>query len=1087
MSRIDPGFGLLFFEELISQDTLAAKGSGAAESAYTEAGPIPGHPEPRTEGTRWRPQILQAQSVGLIVRTARGGYPGISGAAGLYRLSTQTSALDLRGWCEPNLVTGWTAPDDGWGGSSAWIAFAAAVVAETGVVIVTAVDGSRNALTWSWNPRTGTITTLYDWAAGALDGLTLPIGMAYDRDAGRLLLWSGFGSSGDNDQTAYYSTDGGTTWALYSRGFTDGFSSGAWTTTGQYQVAPGDDLDWCMVAVEKVNQAAVQLVLHRASSDRGVTWDIVTDAGLLSRPGQLLRGPAGFAYVHVGFSDNNLKVKLTANARVAFTTEVVIDDSQDFSACWACADDDGMLYAFARGTAADTKIAQILAYRSADGGLTWDQYGWAVLDGEDATHYFEPWQAVASCGQVHLIGTSVGSSSVNATVQILTLGGWCQVAHGAGVSGFARDGTQRFGWGPYVGARSHSNAFTGFFAPWSQPANQGWNVTDNTGTADLTTSDPSLELTTAPGQAQTYDRDATGTNATYMAVLVQLRARADSSTLADIGTGSAPGLFVRPSLEKNATYRYGPFIDIGSDGMQLRDGSTIRATLLDNATLSDGTHFDVNAYFEVRMNLTKGRATCWVRQPVTSTTETRWADNQVVTNDTGTQDDHLSWGAAVLAHGHFRQVAFTCGGDWQYGIDTLSEITLDPSDGVRGHQFGHPLPGYGAAYPVPDGTATTEDLALIRATGGPTFQGELVDLPAGHTYPIEALYPATSPRPLRGWKATGTTATRLVWDQGANKDAWWGGAVGLAVLRASPAQWVLQRSPDGITWTTLGTLDLTVGSGLKWIRVGRTVSPDTATATIASFIREGMYVGGHFDCDGKIRKIARISAGFWSSAAVQQVRIELEGVDGTEASSGTAGALVAPGGILVAYPSVDLPTRFLRLTVASGQATPDVYRAGIAGIGRIVGVGGQPGWGWSRATSFARSYSTASDGVPSARELGAPSSLLGYSWEDGALLGKMRLLSQVPDYVAASGGAPIGTVEDHGLSLAEWAEHKMRSGQIPTVVLPFLPGTTSTILDPSLFVYGRLAGEMAVTGMLGTEGQTEIVLSGPLSFQEIRG
>ncbi len=52
-----PTMGLGLVETRCNPSTLAAVGVGATDSAYTEAGPIPGHPIPSDAASRWRPMI----------------------------------------------------------------------------------------------------------------------------------------------------------------------------------------------------------------------------------------------------------------------------------------------------------------------------------------------------------------------------------------------------------------------------------------------------------------------------------------------------------------------------------------------------------------------------------------------------------------------------------------------------------------------------------------------------------------------------------------------------------------------------------------------------------------------------------------------------------------------------------------------------------------------------------------------------------------------------------------------------------------------------------------------------------------------
>ena len=70
MARISPTILVGLPEPTATVDELVATGAGADESAYTEAGPVPGHPEP-TSGSAYRPAISGAQSADLRTQIGR--------------------------------------------------------------------------------------------------------------------------------------------------------------------------------------------------------------------------------------------------------------------------------------------------------------------------------------------------------------------------------------------------------------------------------------------------------------------------------------------------------------------------------------------------------------------------------------------------------------------------------------------------------------------------------------------------------------------------------------------------------------------------------------------------------------------------------------------------------------------------------------------------------------------------------------------------------------------------------------------------------------------------------------------------------
>jgi hypothetical protein len=1084
-SQLPPGFGLAIIDTRLSSDTIAAKGVGVLQSAYTESGPIPGHPSTlNAVPTSWRPQVSQAQSASIASYTIRGGYPGRDGASVLMN-EGGGSQNAYRGWDEPVTVTDWSAPGTAWGPSTAWTSYAAAVIEETGVIVVTGCDGSANAQTWSYNPRSGAWTDLYDWDAGALDGLRTPLGMAYDRDRGRLLLWSGRASPiSTTAQLAYYSDDGGTTWALYSRGFAPGQTGVA---NGAWRVVPHSSGDWLCMLLTDLDGTGTST--HLASSDRGVSWELVTsDSGGAPSDGTAafpVLGPAGFVIAYIDSSAGDIVCKVIASARASINDapQIVIDSTRDYSTCWACVDADGIVYVYALGTSAASLRDQCWAWRSLDGGTTWEQYTWGLWNMTSNTRYPQVYACLPSSGHVHLVHTQIGDTDTDFTLQTTALGGWSNVATGPGTDEYKR--TSRIAWGHHTSGGL--DAWGALWLPWAFPENLQWTRSTGTGTRTFGVSfgTAGLELTTTAGQGEVYF-NGTSTNADYCCGQAILQVGSTgSATLATIGTANT-GVHVRPALRDIGVYGYAPFIDFGSDGIQVRDGATIRASVSIDCTAQP---------VYVRWHLTKGSFWLWYKLNNSASWVILASGVTVTDAGAGTAtDDRLIWGQETTAVGHavWRMVAGSVSADLQYSVDGLAELGGTSATAVLGHQFGRPLPGAGTAYPFPDGTATTsEDLSLLSASGGPTYVGESVSLPVAYTYAVGHVHPTESPSPSLPWRATGTSEVRLVWDQGTNGESWYGGAMALVALQGDWRTAVLQRDNGAGGTEDLGTLDKGWGS-ILYTRTGRTIVPRTGTATIDRYLEEGELVGGYvvMNTAGSdvARRITRQSAGYWSTSAVQQVVIELEGIDASETSAGS-GQIVHHSGVLVVYPATNTPRRYVIAKITSAQTVPGgVYSAGILAPARIVGVGADPSWQWSREIRLARRVTRGPSGVPQVLQTGRPRQIMSYSWPDGIDLRTIRRLSTPAPWISGVPPAsPIGSAEDAWSSPARLIADQLRSGEVPCVVIPRLPQITgTTITDQTLYTYGvAMVDGVTVSGRLGTEGLDEIVTATGLTVEGV--
>jgi hypothetical protein len=1087
-TRRDPGFGLVIIDDRISPDTLVVRGAGAQESAYTEDGPEPGHPENTDATSRWRPHVVGAQSVSLTARTLRGGYPGRDGASICYRLATDTDNADYRGWSEPNLLANITAPTAGWGAAAAWESVTCAVHPDTGLIVVTAVSLADAAQTWTYNPRTEAWADGFAWP----DGLKSPIGMAWDPVSRRFLLWSGPG--GESDDYGFQSSDNGTTWTPYTR-FAFENDTVQNQTTGVTRFATQLNNDWLAIWVVSPNGATGDST-QWASSDQGVTWDLIF-AGAANDAQNTLFPVAtkdgGYLVLGLDTTGRPKAWKLPSPrtpidevTAIALTSDSTIDADN----IWAVVDDDGTVYVWTAGvrTPSANRGGEFRFYRSTDHGVSWELYRFEHMSFLSVTSIAPAWHAgVASGGQCHFVGTITDSSphaDLDGTIHLASFGGWGQLEQGIGGAGNPRERRGRFGFGRFDA--DSAEAAGKVWVPYETPVNMGW-IHVGAGTRDLDPSEAAcIELTcTALGQDASHTSatpNAAAASGVCMAIQYIVKAASDQGNLATIPAGGR-GINVQGILSDGAASWIGTVV-CGKDGIRVENAA---GTSLGTAAVT------MTEWTTIRVSIYEARISVWYRQRGTGTTWTQVVLEATLTAGVLTDSD-IEWGlfpgvaGTEAAHGFVRMVGFTTRADWRVGLEA-NDIEQNAETEILGLMFGHTAPGTGAAYPIPDLTTTSEDLGHIRASGGPTYFGELVTLPEAYAYPVTAVHPDTSPSPRVQWRSTGLAETELVYDLGEN--VFLGGALALAVINATPRSFELSIDDGAGGWSVVGTLDKG-WSSINYTLSGRTIVPRSGTAVISRYIHENELVGGYATIQpfgvgaNSGRRITRNSAGYWTTDAnVQRVKIEVEGLDGTEPASG-AGDIVAPSGVLVAYPSTDAIRQLVRVRIASAISPDERYEAGIIAVGRVMAAGAQPSWEWQRLTEFSREVTRRADGSAQIRRTGPPRRSLRYSWDPVTLL-DLRVTANSPDYVGASGGVAIGTSEDVSTSLVGAVVEQLRSGEVPAIVIPKLPATTSTITDPTLWMYGVVTSDgWDVSGVVGEEGTNEVVrMGGGFTFEEI--
>lgn len=1079
--RVDPTglFGLCVFGTPASAVTDI--GGGTRDSSFTEDGPIPGTPVAVDASTSWRPAISGAQSIALEVVSVRGGFAGLAGARIVYRLAADTSPRDYRGWNEGNFPSNWSAPSSGWGAAATYGLPAAAALPSGRIAVIAPDASATNAgQSWTYDPRTEVWADGFDWSTGA--GVGLPVALAYDPGTGRLIAWAGAGDAGDPSTIAYASTDEGDTWVLYSRGMYP--VTVATTDRVRIAVDPGG-ADWLgMLGAE-----------HVASSDRGVTFrSVATLTAAASGTAYVpVRTNTGWAIVYIRTSDLAPCVRLLAGPGSSFdgATEIVVAPNPlsptPAGDIVACVDEDGAFYVLARGTVGEATRHIVTLYRSLDGGITWAAYSWAISLGSDS-RILALQDLVPSCGALHLLFSQNGGAAgdVAGTVAMVSLGGWSQIEAGLGLFFTAAgDPTARVTYGVYEGAVDAGR----FWFPFAAPEAMGWSRPAGTGTRDFDTVIPGMRITTTGGTTERYTY--LPNVGEYTCGEAALRTIAGTSAdLATLGTAGG-GVGIQPELGDGAVL-YAPEIDIGTDGIQVRDGSTIRATVAVDTTA---------AIVHVRWMLRPGAVTVWYRQKGVDRPEVwhRIANDVAVTSSGATALSGVAWGHGTLQDGDavWQFVGVAASGEFLSGIDSAADASLTSADGVRGLRWGRAIPGAGTrGYPLPEATDTTEDLGYIAATGGPSPAGTLseVSLPVAYEYPIEALDPEVSPSPSAPWRAASDATQTIVYDLGA--PVWNGGAVALVILRATTPEVAVEFDNGSTGWAAATTVSMALVATWNYTLTGRVAVPRTGTDVLDRYVGPGELVGAwalvSTSGGAKYRRIVANSGGYWTlDPTKQQIRItfaaegEDGGIDGTEDASGT-GTLYHHSAVHVAYPAADTARRYVRITVAAvtGGGVPS---AGILAAARVIAVGAEPDWAWTRTMSFARTLSRDGADQPAIRRRGPPRWTWAYPWTGGIALGRLRREDAVDETVAVSGGVAIGTMEDATYTWLGVLEHDLRSGEVPVVALAALPDDDATITDPSLYLYGLMVAEaVTVTGVVGDEGVDEVVrLDGPV-IEEVR-
>lgn len=1084
-----PGPGLCVFTTA-SFPTLAPYGGGTFQSVYTEAGPGPGEAVVSDTASRWQLGISGEQSADLVAFSVRGGFAGRRDDAArvILRREEDDAVTGLRGWCEPNLPVNWQVPASAWGAGSSWARTPCMAVLPNGKIVVTAPfeATATDGQTWIYDPRTETWTDGADWSAAGQPGLERSVASAYDAATGRLLLWSGSGDVGEVTTRAYASTDEGATWTLYSRGMYPVLVSNV-----EIRFAPDPGAgEWLGIIWDQ------QVV----SSDHGVSWRTV---GTLTGAGSAaayipLRTATGWLVLWIDETSFLPMVARIASASAPAENVAPLEfgdvETDDMV---ACTDADGIVYVVARGRAFNNERHILTLYRSLDGGSTWGKYLWSPTTSDDSTHY-RLVDLVASCGQLHMLVTSAMSSGdTEGTWALVSLGGWSSVEAGSGASAAAgSDPLGRSAPGQYNGGATHVGK-TWF--PIDFPGSSGWATIASTGTLSLDSSGayPGMRMVCIAGQEELYAYSPAVASLGFVNGEAIVFADA-GPTLASI-TGTDIGWHLRPVLgNAGGTVRYRPVIDVCHDGIRVRDitaGTTLATASVDLST--SPTH--------IKWMLSPGKVSVWYRRegidPISLWSEV-CVDAAISTSGT-TTDAGVQWGCASGAGCSLvvRMVSTAGGAEWLAGIDGNNDVGKTSADGLRGLRWGKAVPSASAGgYPVPDASDASEGegLGYLAATGGPTGIGPAsrVDLPVAYRYPVSAIDPEQSSSPRARWVADADETASFVFDEG--DPVWRGAGLAIVALNATTRAVSLQLDNGAGGWETASVLDMALLPEWLYTLVGRSAICRTGSDVGERYIAQDELTGAWANVSAGggtvFRRVVGNSGGYLTDDATRQQVVvtfaaegEEGGVDGTEDVSGE-GILYHHSAVRVVYPATQTPRRYARLVVANCDTDDGLGRpaAGILRLGRVIGFGAEADWTWTRSLEFSVTKTRRPDGTPVVRRDGPPRQVWSYPWTGGIALGKLRRTTANADSIVATGGVPLGTVEDAWLAWWGVIAGDLRSGEVPCVFFPALPSNDTTTTDPTMYVYGLLAADsISVTSVVGDEGIDEIVRMDSPTIEQI--
>lgn len=862
---------------------------------------------------------------------------------------------------------------------------------------------------------------------------------------------------------AWLSTDDGATWVLQTNACLPAYIDTTTTTVRRLRAAYYGGQVLLVLAV-RVSAATVPDTLWQyASIDDGMSFTLVeavagTDAASVHTGGahDVFAIPdVGFGVVYCGSSRSawgSTSETLSKRIGSAYTRLTDVDPvevgllapastlsfgnqlSDDTELC-ASVDDDGQVYAFAPNSGNSSRVRPA---RSTD-GATWSVLGQALnlvhsLDyaGERPASMTCAWYAGA-CHVVHAVdstttydaqlGDAVLAGYTSATLPMLPA-----VQSGGDYSA-----------GSYM-----------TWAPYWDPSTLGWTTT-TIGVPTTTLTGGAMQISAGVAEVRTYThtRSTALTAGHTVQALLEVDCDSGTATHATLVAASATSTY---KLRVRVTTTQVVVLDVVS-------GATLMTY---NRTAAEYVH--VRAWLSNQGGT--GAATVWVDEvdgPYGILREYTRIVSNVGMTDAGVTvaEQSVSIGQTAQGVSNWRYCAT------QYSSQMTSPHGLAIPTGLNGRDY--------------SGRALTLSQGLrVRAVGGPSAIADTWTIAPRYGHGIAAL---ASTSPSVTWRSTDTLSSQVfVWETSTtvgDVSPLMGplGALYLAGTNFRTAT-VEGRNAFGV-WVSIGTWDASAGqTGLRWSRRGNMVYPAAGASSGTYWYPHGTLDGARFTFDtatGPVRAIQYQAEGAWTDQLTKRARMTLFGDVSAVGTTGTAGAVLATGGLLVW--NNDPQYSAFRLTIPVQPVAEAYYEIGVMVLGHLAVFGRRYSWGRTLTSEPNVELRTGANGRRTSQVAGPTRRAVEFGWTDAADQSAFGVdqTTSTPDFFYADSSATLNpaAAKMDGPALMRGIVEHLEGPSTPVVYVAHLPrvalNSTQMIVHPDLHLYGRIVSEVSVETVQGKE------------------
>jgi hypothetical protein len=882
---------------------------------------------------------------------------------------------------------------------------------------------------------------------------------------------------------AYLSEDDGATWALQASACLPAYVDTTTTTVRRLRAAYYGGQVLLVLAV-RVSAATVPDTLWQyASVDDGVSFALVeavsgADADSVHTGGAhdvVALPDVGFGVVYCGSSRNQwgansetlskrlgsaysrwtditpVEVGLLAPAMTLSLGNQLSDDTE----LCASVDDDGQVYALAPNS---VNASRVRPARSSD-GQTWTVLGQALnlvhsLDfgGERPASMTCAWYA----GALHVIHSVDATTTYDAQLGDSVLSGY--TAATLPMLPAVQDGGD-------FSAGSYST-----WVPFWDPTALGWTAT-TIGAPTTTLTGGAMQISAGLAEVRTY----THTRSTALTAAHTVQGLWEVDT--DSGTATETILTAHSS-----TSSYRLRVRVTTTTVVAYDDVSGALLMTYSRTAAEWVHIRAWA-----SNLgATGRCTVWVDEvdgPYgISRGYVRMVDTTLTDGGGGAAVQSIKLGQTGQGVSNWRYAT------WQASAQMSSPHQLTIPSELNGRDFS-------------TRALTLSQGLTVRAVGGPAVLGDAWTIAARYGHGVDAL---ESPSPSVTWQSANTLTPQVfVWETdttAANVSPAMGSMGALYIAGANFRTATLEgRNAFGV-WVSIGTWDASSGqSGLAWNRRGNLVYPSsTNPSTGVYWYPHGMMDSARFTFDtaaGPVRTIQYQTEGAWTQQPTKHTRLAVYGDVSAVAISGTTGALMATGGLLVW--NNDPQYSAFRLTIPVQPVAEAHYEMGVCLIGHVAVFGRRYSWGRSLTTEPNVDLRTGSSGRRTAQVMGPSRRAVEFGWSDAVDQSEfgVDMTTSQPDYILGASTFtpdPVAAAKD-GPGLIRGIVDHLNGSAEPVVYLAYLPrialNSTQMVVHPDLHLYGRIVSDVSIETVQGKEwdgkGNTgEVVRTSSIRLEE---